>query len=120
MSNIRVQNNNNNNKVSLENIDSFLISQRIRYEEQQQIDLDALYLTLHIGTHNINGLARDSTKLYRILNWMQENQVDIMALNETNLDQRNGFFKIPDSFKKQYYIYWSNKQHEKIRDQGSR
>ena len=92
MSNIRVQNNNNNNKVSLENIDSFLLSQRIRYEEQQQIDLDALYLTLHIGTHNINGLAGDNAKLYRILNWMQENQVDIMALNETNLDQRNGFF----------------------------
>ncbi|CAB5121955.1 unnamed protein product [Rhizophagus irregularis] len=86
MLNNRVQNNNNNNKASLENIDSFLLSQRIRYEGQQQIDLDALYLTLHIGTHNINGLAGDNTKLYRILNWMQENQVDIMALNETNLD----------------------------------
>ncbi|GBC20006.1 hypothetical protein RIR_jg27108.t1 [Rhizophagus irregularis DAOM 181602=DAOM 197198] len=105
MLNIRVQNNNNNNKVSLENIDSFLLSQRIRYEEQQQIDLDALYLMFHIETHNINGLAEDNAKLYRILNWMQENQVDIMALNETNLNQRNSFFKMPDSFKEQFYIY---------------
>jgi hypothetical protein len=77
-----------------------------------------LYLTLHIGTHNINGLAGDSTKLYRILNWMQENQVDIMALNETNLDQRNGFFKIPDSFKEQFCIYWSSKQYDKNKGSG--
>jgi hypothetical protein len=45
-----------------------------------------LYLTLHIKTHNINRLAGDNTKPYEILNWMQENQVDIMALNKTNLD----------------------------------
>ncbi|PKC02881.1 DNase I-like protein [Rhizophagus irregularis] len=73
---------------------------------------------LHIGTHNINGLVGDNAKLYRILNWMQENQVDIITLNETNLDQRNGFFKIPDSFKKQFYIYWSNKQHDKNKGSG--
>ncbi|CAB5101068.1 unnamed protein product [Rhizophagus irregularis] len=99
MSNIRVQNNKNKNKnkANIENIDSFLYSQRIRYEKQQQIDLDALYLTLHIGTHNINGLAGDNAKLYGILSWMQENQVDIMALNETNLDQKNGFFKTPNT-----------------------
>jgi exonuclease III len=58
-----------------------------------------LDLTLHIGIHNINGLAENNTKLYGILNWMHENQVDIMALNETNLDQKNGCFKIPDDFK---------------------
>ncbi|GET52311.1 hypothetical protein RIR_jg16552.t1 [Rhizophagus irregularis DAOM 181602=DAOM 197198] len=101
MLNNRIKNNNNNNKVNLENIDN----------------LNALYLTLHIGTHNINGLIGNSTKLYRILNWMQENQVDIMALNETNLDQRNSFFKTPDSFKEQFYIYWSSKQYDKNKDQ---
>ncbi|CAB4403165.1 unnamed protein product [Rhizophagus irregularis] len=118
MPNIRVQNNKNKNKANLENIGSFLISQRIRYEEQQQIDLDALYLTLHIGTHNINGLAGDNAKLYGILSWMQENQVDILALNETNLDQKNGFFKMPNSFKEQFHIYWSSKQHDKQKGSG--
>ncbi|RGB43473.1 hypothetical protein C1646_749700 [Rhizophagus diaphanus] len=104
MLNIRVQNNNynNNNKVNSENIDSFLLSQRIRFKKQQ-VDLDALYyLTLHIGTHNINGLAGDNAKHYGILNWMQENQVDIMALNETNLNQKNGVFKTPNNFKEQF------------------
>ncbi|PKK56771.1 hypothetical protein RhiirC2_799314 [Rhizophagus irregularis] len=92
MSNNRIRNNNNNNKVNLENIDSFLISQRIWYEEQQQIDLDALYLTLHIGTHNINRLAGDN--------------------------QRNGLFKMPDSFKEQFYIYWSSEQYDKNKGSG--
>uniref|UniRef100_U9T5E4 Endonuclease/exonuclease/phosphatase domain-containing protein n=1 Tax=Rhizophagus irregularis (strain DAOM 181602 / DAOM 197198 / MUCL 43194) TaxID=747089 RepID=U9T5E4_RHIID len=119
MSNIRVQNNNynNNNKVNSENINSFLLSQRIRFEKQQ-MDLDALYLTLHIGTHNINGLAGDNAKLYGILNWMQENQVDIMALNKINLDQKNGVFKTPDNFKEQFYIYWSSKQCDKHKGSG--
>ncbi|EXX71849.1 hypothetical protein RirG_074840 [Rhizophagus irregularis DAOM 197198w] len=119
MSNIRVQNNNynNNNKVNSENIDSFLLSQHIRFEKQQ-MDLDALYLTFHIGTHNINGLAGDNAKLYGILNWMQENQVDIMALNETNLNQKNGVFKTPDNFKEQFYIYWSSKQCDKYKGSG--
>jgi hypothetical protein len=93
MSNIREQSNKNNNNTNLVNIDSFLLSQRLRYEEQKKIDLNALYFTLHIGTHNINGLARDNAKLYGLLNWMLESQVDILALNETNLDQKNGFFK---------------------------
>ncbi|CAB5215807.1 unnamed protein product [Rhizophagus irregularis] len=94
MSNIRVQNNKNKNKnkANIENIDSFLYSQRIRYEEQQQIDLDALYLTLHIGIHNINGLAGDNAKLYGILSWMQENQ--------------------------QFHIYWSSKQNNKHKGSG--
>ncbi|EXX63116.1 hypothetical protein RirG_155300 [Rhizophagus irregularis DAOM 197198w] len=49
---------------------------------------------------------------------MQENQVDIMALNETNLDQKNGIFKTPDNFKEQFYIYWSSKQCNKHKGSG--
>ncbi|CAB4402077.1 unnamed protein product [Rhizophagus irregularis] len=49
---------------------------------------------------------------------MQENQVDIMALNETNLDQKNGIFKTPDNFKEQFYIYWSSKQCDKHKGSG--
>src|SRR3954462_9148863 len=120
------QNNNNNNNtnlnnindVNLNNINSFLHSQQIRYENQQQADWNALYLTLHIGTHNINGLVGNGTKLPGILDWMLENWVDLIALNETNLDQKNGYFKIPNRFKEHFYIYWSSKQQDKHKGSG--
>ncbi|GBB89096.1 hypothetical protein RclHR1_15780001 [Rhizophagus clarus] len=117
------QSNNNNNNVKLNNInnrnlniDSFLHSQQIRYEEQQQVNWEALYFTLHIGTYNINSLAENGTKLSGILDWMLENQVDIMALNETNLDQKNGLYKTPNEYKDEFYIYWSSKQQDKHKE----
>ncbi|CAB5135627.1 unnamed protein product [Rhizophagus irregularis] len=41
-----------------------------------------------------------------------------MALNETNLDRKNGFFKTPNSFKEQFHIYWSSKQNDKHNGSG--
>jgi hypothetical protein len=49
---------------------------------------------------------------------MLENRVDLMALNETNLDQKNGYFKIPNRFKEHFYIYWSSKQQDKHKGSG--
>ncbi|GBB94330.1 hypothetical protein RclHR1_23340001 [Rhizophagus clarus] len=73
---------------------------------------------LHIGTHNINSLVENDTKLSGILDWMLENQVDIMALNKTNLDQKNELYKTPNEYKKKFYIYWSSKQQDKHKGLG--
>ncbi|RGB37506.1 hypothetical protein C1646_756846 [Rhizophagus diaphanus] len=74
-----------------ENVNVFLARQRLRFTKgnlNSQEMKDSMYLNLHIAAHNINGIANTLSiqKLHSLLEFIKENNIDIMAISETNID----------------------------------
>ena len=58
------------------------------------------YKSLMIACHNINGLKTNKNKLENILEWMDDEQIKILGLVETNIkekDRNDKFFIIHSS-----------------------
>jgi len=49
-------------------------------------------ITLKIGCHNINGLKTNQQKFETLGQWLNEEAFDIIAVTETNMDKKEGFF----------------------------
>ena len=75
-------------------------------------------MNLKIVTHNINGIRTNHIKLSSILNWCSINQIDILALNETNCEEKDATFKLTDHQKKDYQFIWSTKDESKQKGSG--
>jgi hypothetical protein len=83
--------------INEENINIFLARQRLRFvngslNNQEMNNL--LYLDLHIAAHNIDGIASvlSIQKFHNLLEFIKENNIDIMAILETNIDYRQEHF----------------------------
>ncbi|CAB5394880.1 unnamed protein product [Rhizophagus irregularis] len=70
---------------------------------------DSMYLDLHIAAHNIDRIASTPSiqKLYSLLEFIEENNIDIMAISETNIDYRQEYFINQDIKLKIYSIIFS-------------
>ncbi|CAB4495443.1 unnamed protein product [Rhizophagus irregularis] len=95
-----------------ENINVFLARQRLRFTKgnlNNQKMKDSMYLDLHIAAHNIDRIASTPSiqKLYSLLEFIEENNIDIMAISETNIDYRQEYFINQDIKLKIYSIIFS-------------
>ncbi|RGB30729.1 hypothetical protein C1646_764929 [Rhizophagus diaphanus] len=80
-----------------ENVNIFLARQRLRFIKENlnsQEMKDSIYLNLHIAAHNIDGIASTPSiqKLHSLLEFIEENNIDIIAISETNIDYRQEYF----------------------------
>ncbi|CAB4429024.1 unnamed protein product [Rhizophagus irregularis] len=92
-----------------ENVNIFLVRQRLRFikgNPNSQETKDSMYLDLHIVAHNIDGIASTPSiqKLHSLLEFIEENNIDIMAISETNIDYRQEYFINQDIKSKVYSI----------------
>ncbi|PKC17386.1 hypothetical protein RhiirA5_405966 [Rhizophagus irregularis] len=74
-----------------ENINVSLARQRLKFTKgnlNNQKTKDSMYLDLHIAAHNIDGIASTPSiqKLHSLLEFIEDNNIDIMAISETNID----------------------------------
>lgn len=99
------------------NIDSFLTRERITYLTNRH-ESQNLFLDLKISTHNINGLKTDPHKLFHLIEYMMNENIDMMAINETNIDGKTGKFIIHETQKDKVKGYWSNSVSDKIKGSG--
>ncbi|CAB4403654.1 unnamed protein product [Rhizophagus irregularis] len=79
--------------TSEENINVFLARQRLRFVKgnlNKQETKDSMFLELNIAAHNIDGIASVPSiqKLHNLLEFINENSIDIMVISETNIDYR--------------------------------
>ncbi|CAB4474261.1 unnamed protein product [Rhizophagus irregularis] len=79
--------------TSEESINVFLARQKLRFVKgnlNKQEMKDSMFLELNIAAHNINGIASVPSiqKLHNLLEFINENSIDIMAISETNIDYR--------------------------------
>ncbi|PKY60782.1 hypothetical protein RhiirA4_484905 [Rhizophagus irregularis] len=77
--------------TSEESINVFLARQRLRFVKgnlNKQETKDSMFLELNIAAHNIDGIASVPSiqKLHNLLEFINENSIDIMAISETNID----------------------------------
>ena len=81
---------NNNNGPEIEQIND-----NNNHTSTQQLNLSHNNsYTLNIGLHNINGIKSNDTKLYNLIDWCSEKEIDIMGITETNINQRTVHSKI--------------------------
>ncbi|RGB30728.1 hypothetical protein C1646_764996 [Rhizophagus diaphanus] len=83
--------------INKENINVFLARQRLRFTKENlnsQEMKDLMYLDLHIAAYNIDGIASTSfiQKLYSLLEFIKENNINIKAISETNIDYHQEYF----------------------------
>ena len=71
---------------------------------------------LRIGTHNINGIRVNPGKIELLIDWMNEMNIDIMGLNETNINKKEGSFIIDKG--SGYKGIWSCCDKDKIKGSG--
>ncbi|RGB41759.1 hypothetical protein C1646_751684 [Rhizophagus diaphanus] len=106
-----------------ENINIFLVRQRLRFIKgnlNSQEMKDLMYLDLHIAAHNIDGIASTLSiqKLHSLLEFIEENNIDIMAILETNIDYHQEYFINQDIKSKVYSIIFSE-QDQKTKGLGT-
>ncbi|EXX64498.1 hypothetical protein RirG_142120 [Rhizophagus irregularis DAOM 197198w] len=79
-----------------------------------------MYLDLHIAAHNIDGIASTPSiqKLHNLLEFIEENNIDIMAISETNIDYRQEYFINQDIKSKVYSIIFSERD-QKTKGSGT-
>ncbi|GBC36358.2 ribonuclease HI, putative [Rhizophagus irregularis DAOM 181602=DAOM 197198] len=75
-------------------INAFLARQRLRFVKGKLNDQEtknSMFLEIHIAAHNIDGIASVPSiqKLHNLLEFGKENNIDIMAISETNTDYRD-------------------------------
>ncbi|CAB5374349.1 unnamed protein product [Rhizophagus irregularis] len=98
--------------TSEESINVFLARQRLRFvkgKSNKQEMKDSMFLELNIAAHNIDGIASVPSiqKLHNLLEFINENSIDIMAISETNIDYRQEYFINQDIKSKVYSIIFS-------------
>ncbi|CAB5387718.1 unnamed protein product [Rhizophagus irregularis] len=106
-----------------ENINVFLARQRLRFTKENlnnQKTKNLMYLNLHIAAHNIDGIASTPSiqKLHNLLEFIEENNIDIMAISETNIDYRQEYFINQDIKSKVYSIIFSERD-QKTKGSGT-
>ncbi|CAB4479332.1 unnamed protein product [Rhizophagus irregularis] len=77
--------------TSEESINVFLARQKLRFVKEnlnKQEMKDSMFLELNIAAHNIDGITSvlSIQKLHNLLEFINENSIDIMAISETNID----------------------------------
>ncbi|EXX62137.1 hypothetical protein GLOIN_2v1775230 [Rhizophagus irregularis DAOM 181602=DAOM 197198] len=106
-----------------ENVNIFLARQRLRFTKgnlNNQETNDSMYLDLHIAAHNIDGIASTPSiqKLHSLLEFIEEKNIDIMAISETNIDYRQEYFINQDIESKVYSIIFSERD-QKTKGSGT-
>jgi len=99
-------------------VQTFLTRQRRVFCESELAYIDNLFLSLKVGTHNINGLKVNPHKLSTLLEFIQNEQVDIFTLSNTNLSTYGGLFAMHQKFKESYKIFWTGKVDTKVKGSG--
>jgi hypothetical protein len=119
---------NESTKLSLDSIGQMLLKEREIFEAQNinNIDLNGIneglreeriYDTLSIITHNINGIKNNNSKLYTLMDFVREKNIQIVGLCETNISEKEG-----KAFIKTIYDYrciWSKQEKDKIKGKGT-
>ncbi|GBC23698.2 hypothetical protein GLOIN_2v1775230 [Rhizophagus irregularis DAOM 181602=DAOM 197198] len=90
----QIQNKNKtNSKTNTGNthLETTELAQRLKFTKgnlNNQKTKDSMYLDLHIAAHNIDGIASTPSiqKLHSLLEFIEDNNIDIMAISETNID----------------------------------
>ncbi|EXX54278.1 hypothetical protein RirG_236040 [Rhizophagus irregularis DAOM 197198w] len=79
-----------------------------------------MFLEIHIAAHNIDGIASVPSiqKLHNLLEFGKENNIDIMAISETNTDYRQEYFINQDIKSKVYLIIFSERD-QKTKGSGT-
>ncbi|CAB5391033.1 unnamed protein product [Rhizophagus irregularis] len=95
-----------------ESINAFLARQRLRFVKGKLNDQEtknSMFLEMHIAAHNIDGIASVPSiqKLHNLLEFGKENNIDIMAISETNTDYRQEYFINQDIKSKREIWVWS-------------
>ncbi|CAB4431604.1 unnamed protein product [Rhizophagus irregularis] len=106
-----------------ESINAFLARQRLRFVEGKLNDQEtknSMFLEMHIAAHNIDGIASVPSiqKLHNLLEFGKENNIDIMAISETNTDYRQEYFINQDIKSKVYSIIFSERD-QKTKGSGT-
>ncbi len=99
-------------------VQTFLSRQRRVFCDKELALVDNLFLSLKIGTHNINGLKVNPHKLTTLLEFIQTEHVDIFTLSDTNLSTYEGLFAMHQKFKNSHKIFWAGKDEAKIKGSG--
>src|SRR6266498_2905933 len=99
-------------------VQTFLSRQRRVFCDKELALVDNLFLSLKIGTHNINGLKVNPHKLTTLLEFIQTEHVDIFTLSDTNLSTYEGLFAKHQKFKNSHKILWAGKEETKIKGSG--
>lgn len=81
---------------------------------------------LHIGCHNINGLAstENAGKFFNILRFMNSRNIDIFVITETNIGEKEGRFLVAQfnneqhSESDQLVVHWLDKKEDKRKGSG--
>ena len=71
---------------------------------------------LRIGTHNINGIRVNPGKIELLIDWMNEMNIDIMGLNETNINKKEESFIVDK--RSEYKGIWSCCNKDKVKGSG--
>ncbi|CAG8733059.1 11725_t:CDS:2 [Rhizophagus irregularis] len=98
--------------TSEESTNVFLARQRLRFVKEnlnKQEMKDSIFLELNIAAHNIDGIASVPSiqKLHNLLEFINENSIDIIAISETNIDYRQEYYINQDIKSKVYSIIFS-------------
>ncbi|PKY35831.1 DNase I-like protein, partial [Rhizophagus irregularis] len=106
-----------------ESINAFLARQRLRFVKGKLNDQEtknSMFLEMHIAAHNIDGIASVPSiqKLHNLLEFGKENNIDIMAISETNTDYRQEYFINQDIKSKVYSIIFSERD-QKTKGSGT-
>ncbi|RGB22386.1 hypothetical protein C1646_822567 [Rhizophagus diaphanus] len=81
---------------------------------------DSMFLELNIVAHNIDGIASIPSiqKLHNLLEFINENSIDIMAISETNIDYRQEYF-INQNIKSKVYSIIFSERDQKTKGSGT-
>ncbi|PKK70351.1 hypothetical protein RhiirC2_779803 [Rhizophagus irregularis] len=109
--------------TSEESINVFLARQKLRFVKgnlNKQEMKDSMFLELNIAAHNIDGIASVPSiqKLHNLLEFINENNIDIMAISETNIDYRQEYYINQDIKSKVYSIIFSERD-QKTKGSGT-
>ncbi|EXX61820.1 hypothetical protein RirG_167630 [Rhizophagus irregularis DAOM 197198w] len=109
--------------TSEESINVFLTRQRLRFVKgnlNKQEMKDSMFLELNIAAHNIDGIASvlSIQKLHNLLEFINENSIDIMAISETNIDYQQEYYINQDIKSKVYSIIFSERD-QKTKGSGT-
>ena len=74
------------------------------------------FQTLKVATHNINGIKGNTTKLELLAKWAKEERIDILGINESNIDERQGKFCLAKS--SEYISFWTSAEEGKLKGSG--
>uniref|UniRef100_U9V015 Uncharacterized protein n=1 Tax=Rhizophagus irregularis (strain DAOM 181602 / DAOM 197198 / MUCL 43194) TaxID=747089 RepID=U9V015_RHIID len=105
-----------------ESINAFLARQRLRFVKGKLNDQEtknSIFLEMHIAAHNIDWIASVPSiqKLHNLLEFIKENNINIMAILETNIGYRQEYFINQDIKSKVYSIIFS-KRDQKTKGSG--